>query len=317
MKLGVALRSPVRGARQTMRSASPSAPRRSVTTLSGSFTGCSMRWSLRTTTLRRRGSPGRRHSSACWTPSSRWHTWRPPAGASDSGSASSSCHTTPPSCSRRRLLPSMSSAGDASTLVSASAGQKTNTTPLGFRTASGASGPMSSSGVCARSGPTTFVEFRGEFYHVPRAKVAPKPVQEPHPPITLGGYGPVMIHRAVTLADGFSGGNVPLDEVRPLVREIRAAAEAAGRDPATLQIVSRGTLRLHDTPQGANRRPNPVDNLSVRSALGAGRNLAQPPARVYRQSCPPPRQMPASSARPTGLRRIGSPLNVVSPQCSL
>ena len=161
------------------------------------------------------------------------------------------------------------------------------------------------------------VEFRGEFYHVPRAKVAPKPVQEPHPPITLGGYGPVMIHRAVTLADGFSGGNVPLDEVRPLVREIRAAAEAAGRDPATLQIVSRGTLRLHDTPQGANRRPNPVDNLSVRSALGAGRNLAQPPARVYRQSCPPPRQMPASSARPTGLRRIGSPFNVVSPQCSL
>ena len=126
-----------------------------------------------------------------------------------------------------------------------------------------------------------------------------------------------MIHRAVTLADGFSGGNVPLDEVRPLVREIRAAAEAAGRDPATLQIVSRGTLRLHDTPQGANRRPNPVDNLSVRSALGAGRNLAQPPARVYRQSCPPPRQMPASSARPTGLRRIGSPFNVVSPQCSL
>ena len=64
-----------------------------------------------------------------------------------------------------------------------------------------------------------------------------------------------MIRRAVPLADGFSGGNVPLDEVRPLVKEIKAAAESAGRDPATLQIVCRGTLRPHDTPQGPNRRP--------------------------------------------------------------
>ena len=29
------------------------------------------------------------------------------------------------------------------------------------------------------------VEFRGKFYHVPRAKIEPKPVQKPHPPITL------------------------------------------------------------------------------------------------------------------------------------
>ena len=34
------------------------------------------------------------------------------------------------------------------------------------------------------------VEFAGEFYRVPRARVEPRPVQTPHPPITIGGYGP-------------------------------------------------------------------------------------------------------------------------------
>jgi len=98
------------------------------------------------------------------------------------------------------------------------------------------------------------VEFKGEFYSVPRARVEPRPVQRPHPPITIGGYGPTVIRRAITY-DGFNGGNVPLGQVAPLVKEIKAAAEAAARDPATLQIVSRGSFQLHATPKGPDRRP--------------------------------------------------------------
>jgi alkanesulfonate monooxygenase SsuD/methylene tetrahydromethanopterin reductase-like flavin-dependent oxidoreductase (luciferase family) len=44
-------------------------------------------------------------------------------------------------------------------------------------------------------------------------------------------------------------------QVAPLVKEVRAAAEAIGRDPATLHIVCRGNLNLHATPQGKDRRP--------------------------------------------------------------
>jgi alkanesulfonate monooxygenase SsuD/methylene tetrahydromethanopterin reductase-like flavin-dependent oxidoreductase (luciferase family) len=100
------------------------------------------------------------------------------------------------------------------------------------------------------------VEFHGEFYHVPKAKVEPKPVQKPHPPITIGGYGgPAVVRRAVTLGDGFSGGNLPMARVVPLVREVRAAAEAAGRDLRSLHIVCRGTFQVHAEPQGADRRP--------------------------------------------------------------
>jgi len=60
--------------------------------------------------------------------------------------------------------------------------------------------------------------------------------------------------RAVA-CDGFNGGNVPLQQVAPLVAEIKAAAEKEGRDPASLQIVSRGSFQLHPSPQGAERRP--------------------------------------------------------------
>jgi len=99
------------------------------------------------------------------------------------------------------------------------------------------------------------VEFHGEFYSVPRCRVAPKPVQKPHPPITIGGYGSTVVRRAVTLGDGFNGGNVPMAQVVPLVQEVKAAADAAGRDPRALHIVCRGTYLVHDSPQGQDRRP--------------------------------------------------------------
>jgi probable F420-dependent oxidoreductase len=99
------------------------------------------------------------------------------------------------------------------------------------------------------------IEFHGEFYHVPRCRVEPKPVQKPRPPITIGGYGSTVVKRAVELADGFNGGNVPMASVAPLVREVREAAAARGKDPDRLHIVCRGSYRVHDAPQGPDRRP--------------------------------------------------------------
>jgi len=99
------------------------------------------------------------------------------------------------------------------------------------------------------------VEFEGEFYRVPRSRVEPKPIQKPRPPITIGGYGPRVVRRAVELGDGFSGGNVPLNAVEPLVRAVREAASARGKDPDLLHIVCRGNYRVYDTPQGKDRRP--------------------------------------------------------------
>jgi probable F420-dependent oxidoreductase len=99
------------------------------------------------------------------------------------------------------------------------------------------------------------VEFHGELYQVRRAFVRPRPVQVPHPPIIVGGYGMAAVRRAVTFGDGFNGGNVPFDRVAPLVQALREEAERAGRDPARLQIVCRGMFRPYDAPRGRVRRP--------------------------------------------------------------
>jgi probable F420-dependent oxidoreductase len=101
------------------------------------------------------------------------------------------------------------------------------------------------------------VEFSGEFYTVARSLFRPKPRQRPRPPILIGGYADATLRRAVTLGDGYVGGNVPLAQIVPLVGKLRAAATDAGRDPGSIRVVCRGAVRLFDDPlpDGDDRRP--------------------------------------------------------------
>ncbi len=64
----------------------------------------------------------------------------------------------------------------------------------------------------------------------------PKPVQRPHPPIIMGGAaGPTTFAQVVEYCDGW----MPIHgrrEVLPRLGELRAMAEAAGRDPASIEL---------------------------------------------------------------------------------
>jgi probable F420-dependent oxidoreductase len=112
------------------------------------------------------------------------------------------------------------------------------------------------------------VEFTGEFYRVPRAHVAPRPVQRPHPPLLLGGYHESVLRRAATLCDGYTGGNIPLAELTMTVARVRAAAAAAGRDPARFPIVCRGSYHLTPEPLGPTRRALWGSVAQIREDLG-------------------------------------------------
>lgn len=111
------------------------------------------------------------------------------------------------------------------------------------------------------------VEFRGEFFRVPRARVAPRPVQQPHPPLLLGGYHPAMLRRAATLGDGWTGGNIPLADVEATVARVRGAAGSAGRDAAGFPIVCRGAFQLTEAPLGPGRRALHGSAEEIRSDL--------------------------------------------------
>jgi probable F420-dependent oxidoreductase len=87
--------------------------------------------------------------------------------------------------------------------------------------------------------------YQGRFYRLPRARMAPAPVQRPHPPLLLGGTAPAALRRAGRLADGWiSGSTADLTRVGESIAVVREAAETAGRDPDRLRFVCRGAVKV-------------------------------------------------------------------------
>lgn len=78
--------------------------------------------------------------------------------------------------------------------------------------------------------------FAGEYVNFEPMWSWPKPQQKPHPPIVIGGKAtPVTFRHIVEYGDGW----MPLYGRYPIVdhvQELRALAEAAGRDPDCLQV---------------------------------------------------------------------------------
>ena len=114
------------------------------------------------------------------------------------------------------------------------------------------------------------VEFHGEFTDVPPARMLPKPVQRPAPPILLGGSADVALRRVGRIADGWiSASRHDLRAISDAIGTIHAAATAAGRDPAALRAVVRGVVGLGDeVHDDAGRRPLTGSAEAIRDDLG-------------------------------------------------
>ena len=78
-------------------------------------------------------------------------------------------------------------------------------------------------------------EYHGKFVSFDKLWSYPKPVQKPHPPILMGGSGPHARQRAVDL-DGQWMPVVGRDALETDIADLRARAERAGRDPATVGV---------------------------------------------------------------------------------
>lgn len=79
-------------------------------------------------------------------------------------------------------------------------------------------------------------EHEGRFYPVQDSPALPKPAQQPHPPVLIGGLGkkrtPAL---AATYADEFNLPFVDLETTRAQFARVREACEAIDRDPATMR----------------------------------------------------------------------------------
>lgn len=82
------------------------------------------------------------------------------------------------------------------------------------------------------------VDFDGKHYRVSGASVEPKPTQSPAPPILVGGHGPRYVLPTIgRTADICNvGSNDTVEQHRGYAAIIRQAAEAAGRDPDSIEL---------------------------------------------------------------------------------
>ena len=86
-------------------------------------------------------------------------------------------------------------------------------------------------------------DFAGKHYQLKDSPALPKPVQQPHPPIIVGGGGAKRTPRlAATYADEF---NLPFSSVAATAEQfgrVRAACEASGRDPKSIVFSAAQTV---------------------------------------------------------------------------
>ena len=111
-------------------------------------------------------------------------------------------------------------------------------------------------------------EYHGQYYDFPPVKSFPKPAQDPHPPIIIGGMARNVLRRVVAHADGWLPNRITPAEVEESRARIDAMASEIGRDPSSITISVYGQAPDRDVVQsylnaGADRvvvRPEFVPN---------------------------------------------------------
>jgi alkanesulfonate monooxygenase SsuD/methylene tetrahydromethanopterin reductase-like flavin-dependent oxidoreductase (luciferase family) len=95
------------------------------------------------------------------------------------------------------------------------------------------------------------VTVRGRHFTVEHARIEPRPVTRPHPPVWIGGWGDVTLRRAATLADAWVPGPTA-DLARLLASRVKVtAARAAAGLPAAAEWPLCRELVLADTDRAA------------------------------------------------------------------
>jgi alkanesulfonate monooxygenase SsuD/methylene tetrahydromethanopterin reductase-like flavin-dependent oxidoreductase (luciferase family) len=87
--------------------------------------------------------------------------------------------------------------------------------------------------------PTGVFSFAGEHYTLEELDARPTPVQQPHPPLIMGGVaGPRSAALAARFADEYNTPFATLEEIRERRAAVAAACERAGREPIPFSLMT-------------------------------------------------------------------------------
>jgi F420-dependent oxidoreductase-like protein len=118
--------------------------------------------------------------------------------------------------------------------------------------------------------------FAGRYYQLTGAWCQPKPVQQPHPPIMVGGGGEEKTLRVVARHADIWGGEVGPDACTRKIGLIRRYCAEIGRDPAEIEMSVHPTLAIAPTVSAARataeatarRRRQPLERLQEDGLFG-------------------------------------------------
>jgi len=100
------------------------------------------------------------------------------------------------------------------------------------------------------------VHFAGPRYLAPPVRGRPKPVQQPHPPIWIGGNSLPALRRAARYGNGWHPIDLSPPEVATHVRTLRDLCATVGRDAGEITVSLRRTIRVLDAD------PHPAEWLA-------------------------------------------------------
>ena len=95
--------------------------------------------------------------------------------------------------------------------------------------------------------------FQGEYFQIDQVSFSPMPVQQPHPPIWIGGRSRRAVRRAVALGDFWHPTQLPPQELAVQVDYMKRHSASVGRETPP-QLSFRGTLNFSDE-SGPERQP--------------------------------------------------------------
>jgi probable F420-dependent oxidoreductase len=110
--------------------------------------------------------------------------------------------------------------------------------------------------------------FEGRYVSLREVHAEPRPVQRPHPPILIGGYGKRAIRRAVAIGQGWLPDGMSLPDLQRAIGYLRQTAADVGRDPGSLDVVLRTGLMLRESLT-ADSQATPWEQASAFSGEGS------------------------------------------------
>jgi len=105
--------------------------------------------------------------------------------------------------------------------------------------------------------------FDGEHYTLPACRMYPKPVQQPHPPIHVGGESAAAMRRAARHGDGWYSFNRLPDELDDPLERLDAMLAEEGRSRSDVQLTVSPYLNPVDAAAVEAYRARGVDRLVV------------------------------------------------------